>query len=259
MKTKDIYHVIGYPVKHSLSPKIQMQLAKDYSQNIVFTAVEIEPQDLEQKIQEFKSNPNVKGLSVTVPYKEKVFAMCDNSDEFAKDIKAASNIIFTEDRQMIALNYDGLGIVNDIKNNHKVFIKNKNVLVIGAGGAAKAVVAAIIAEKPESITIANRTKSKAEEIKELFAYKYSINVTDFENITAKYDIVINSTSASIDGQMLPLSKDNFVENGFAYDLMYAENGTIFTKWCDDNNIQNADGKGMLMELSKAVFKYWRNL
>ena len=129
---QDIYHVIGYPVKHSLSPKIQMQLAKEYNQTILLTAIEIAPQDLEQKIREFKANPQIKGLSVTVPHKERVFDLCDDATDSAKDVKAASNVIFTSDRKMVALNYDGLGIINDIKHNHVTNFKGKRVLVIGA-------------------------------------------------------------------------------------------------------------------------------
>ena len=256
---QDIYLVIGYPVKHSLSPKIQMQLAKEHNQEMLFTAVEIAPKDLKQKLAEFRVNHQIKGLSVTVPHKERVFELCDEASDIAKDVKAASNVVFTSDRKMIALNYDGLGIVNDIKHNYATEFKNKRILIVGAGGAAKAVIAAVIAENPASITIANRTKAKAQAIKESFAYKYNLTIDDFENIQGQYDIVINSTSSSIEGIALPLSKSNFNPNALGYDLMYAENGTVFTKWCDNENIRSADGKGMLQELSKEVFKFWRNI
>ncbi|AIT09652.1 shikimate dehydrogenase [Candidatus Francisella endociliophora] len=256
---KDLYHVIGFPVKHSLSPKIQMQLAQEYKQNILFTAIEVAPENLEQKIQEFKENSQVKGLSVTVPLKEKVFALADAADNAATFVKAASNVIFTSDRKMIALNYDGLGIVNDIKNNYKKTFDNKRILVVGAGGAAKAVVAALIKESPKSITISNRTKNKAERVKEQFLDEFNIQLEDFDNIQETYDIVINSTSSSIYGELLPLNLSNFNKNAFAYDLMYADGGTIFTNWCKKNGVDAADGKGMLYELSKAVFKYWRGL
>lgn len=256
---QDLYHVIGYPVKHSFSPKIQMQLAKEYNQNMLFTAVEVQPEDLEAKIAEFKANSQIKGLSVTVPHKERVFELADDADDIAQDVKAASNVIFTKDRKMIALNYDGLGIVNDIKNNHKKSFKGKKVLVIGAGGAAKAVIAAIIKEDPSLLSIANRTKNKAFDIQKLFKNKFNIDVQDYKNINGQYNIVINSTSSSISNQMLPLSTNNFAPQAFGYDLMYAQNGTIFTKWCNKNSIASADGKGMLEELSKAVFMFWRKL
>lgn len=257
---KDLYHVIGYPVKHSLSPKIQMELAKQYNQDILFTAIEVNPEDLETKIQEFRDNSQIKGLSVTVPHKEKVYDLADDADDTAKAVKAASNIVFTEDRKMIALNYDGLGIVNDIKNNYKIDFRDKKVLVVGAGGAAKAVVAAIIKESPLSVSITNRTKAKADVIKDLFKSEAKINVIDFDDIKESFDIVINSTSSSIYGELLPLKKANFNKSAFAYDLMYSsDGGTIFTKWCEDNGIDAADGKGMLKELSLAVFKYWRRL
>jgi shikimate dehydrogenase len=256
---QDIYHVIGYPVKHSLSPKIQMQLAKEYNQTILFTAIEIAPQDLEQKIREFKANPQIKGLSVTVPHKERVFELCDDATDSAKDVKAASNVVFTAERKMIALNYDGLGIINDIKHNHETKFEGKRVLVIGAGGAAKAVVAAVITENPLSIAISNRTTGKADAIKNRFKHKYLLEIEDFKNILGEYDIIINSTSSSIEGIVLPLSKTNFADNAFGYDLMYSDNGTTFTKWCDSQNIRSTDGKGMLQELSKEVFKFWRNI
>ncbi|MED7819164.1 MULTISPECIES: shikimate dehydrogenase [unclassified Francisella] len=255
----DLYHVIGFPVKHSLSPKIQMELARQYSQDMIFTAIEVKPEELEEKIKEFKNNTEVKGLSVTIPHKERVFALADDSDTTAKAVGAASNVIFTPERKMIALNYDGLGIVNDIKNNYKVELKQKKVLVVGAGGAAKAVVAAIIKESPKSIAIANRTMQKAQAIANLFVSEFAIDIEDFTNISGTFDIVINSTSSSIHQEMLPLKTTNFTENAFAYDLMYADVGTIFTKWCQENHIFAADGKGMLQELSKAVFKYWRGL
>ncbi|QIW09203.1 shikimate dehydrogenase [Francisella sp. LA112445] len=255
----DLYHVIGYPVKHSLSPKIQMELAKKYNQDMIFTAIEVNPEDLENKIKEFKSNSQIKGLSVTVPHKERVFELSDDSDATAKAVGAASNVIFTSKRKMIALNYDGLGIVNDIKNNYKIELENKKILVVGAGGAAKAVVAAIIKESPNSLTITNRTRQKAEAIADLFSADFAIEVEDFSSISGSFDVVINSTSSSIYNQMLPIGTTNFSKGAFAYDLMYADGGTIFTRWCQDNNIHAADGKGMLQELSKAVFKYWRKL
>lgn len=256
---KDLYYVIGFPVKHSLSPKIQMQLAQEYNQNIEFSAVEVAPEDLEQKIQEFKDDHQVKGLSVTVPHKERVYALADDADDIARVVKAASNVIFTKDRKMTALNYDGLGIVNDIKNNYKVDFEGKKVLVVGAGGAAKAVIAAVIKEAPESISVANRTRQKAVAIQEQFLNCGKIRVEDFDSVKGVYDIVINSTSSSIYGELLPLEEANFKQNAFAYDLMYADGGTIFTNWCTKHGIKSADGKGMLQELSEAVFKYWRNL
>ena len=255
----DLYYVIGYPVKHSLSPEIHTNFAEKTNQNMQYQALEILPSELNSKIEELRKNPNVKGLSVTVPHKETMYELCDENDELANDIKAVSNVIFTEDRKIYGLNLDGLGIVNDIKNNQNIVIENKNILVIGAGGASKAVVGAIIDENPQSITVTNRTLSKAKDIQKLFSYKANIKIEDFENIKNQYDIIINSTSASIDGKMLPLSIDNFLENSFGYDLMYNENGTIFTQWCEKNSIKNADGKGMLMELSKVIFQKWRNI
>lgn len=256
----DQYYVIGNPVKHSLSPQIHTGFAAKTGQVMHYEALEICTDNLEQTLNVLRLDTAVKGLSVTLPFKEELYRYCDKLDDLAQEAEAVSNVIINSDREFIGLNLDGLGLVNDIKNNLNIGLQNKRILILGAGGAAKGILGAIVRENPESITIANRTKEKAHNL--VARSKNSVvklNACALNEIAGVFDIVINATSASVAKESLPLKLDNFASGALAYDLMYASNGTVFTTWCQSNNIQAIDGKGMLLELSKIAFQHWRGV
>jgi shikimate dehydrogenase len=258
MKKIDQYYVIGNPVKHSLSPKIHTYFAHKTDQNIQYEALTVEVDRFKETMDQLKQN-GISGLSVTVPFKENMCQYVDELDDFAKQAQAVSNVIVNEQNEWIGLNLDGLGLVNDIEKNHHISFKNKNILILGAGGATRGILAPIFAKNPKSITIANRTVSKAETLATDFSHLGIINAISINNIENAYDIVINATSMSINNNMPNISVNNFTNNSFGYDLMYAPQGTIFTLWCEKNHIQNSDGKGMLLELSKEAFYRWRHI
>ena len=256
----DQYYVIGYPVKHSLSPQIHTEFAEKTEQSMRYEALEICPDNLEQTLIVLRMDPTVKGLSVTVPFKERLYAYCDQLDELAEEAQAVSNVIINDKREFIGLNLDGLGLVNDIRSNLKTSLKGKRILVFGAGGAAKGILGALLRECPERITVANRTLIKAEALVDYFKFATAqLLAQGLDDITGVYDIVINATSASISNESLPLKLSYFAKKALAYDLMYAPDGTAFTQWCSTHGINAIDGKGMLMELSKMAFKRWRGV
>lgn len=254
----DKYHLIGNPIKHSISPLIHNFLAKKYNQNISYTSITVKDDEISDIFSELKLNRNVLGLSVTVPFKEKVFSLVDNHDNESLISKTVSNVIFNSDRVSMGLNLDGIALVNDFKRK-SLTIENKDLLLIGAGGAANGILNSIINQNPSSITITNRTKAKAINLANKFSKIYAINIVDFDKIIDSYDIVINASSASIDNNMLPIKTTNFNRSAIGYDLMYNKNGTIFTQWCCQNKITNFDGLGMLIELSCNIFYKWRNI
>lgn len=256
----DQYYVIGNPVKHSLSPKIHTDFAAKTGQTMCYEALEICPDNLEQTINVLRLDRIVKGLSVTLPFKEALYRYCDKLDDLAQEAEAVSNVVINSDRKFIGLNLDGLGLVNDIKNNLNISLQSKQILILGAGGAAKGILGAIVRENPESITIANRTKEKAQRLAERSTNNaVKLNACALTEIEGVFDIVINATSASVAKENLPLQLNNFASDALAYDLMYAPTGTVFTAWCQLNNIQAIDGKGMLLELSKIAFQHWRGV
>ncbi len=259
-KQIDQYYVIGYPVKHSLSPKIHTEFALKTGQNMRYEALEICPDNLEQTLNVLRLDPAVKGLSVTLPFKERLYAYCDQLDELAMEAQAVSNVIINHRQEFLGLNLDGMGLVNDIKNNLHLSLWDKSILILGAGGAARGILGAILREKPLSITIANRTKEKSQILaRQISNTQLKIDACVLDEINGAFDVVINATSASINNENLPLKVDYFKQGALAYDLMYAPNGTVFTRWCSAHQIRSMDGKGMLMELSKLAFKQWRGV
>ncbi|MBK2125030.1 shikimate dehydrogenase [Fangia hongkongensis] len=259
-ENKDKYYVIGYPVKHSLSPKIHTEFANKTKQNMQYEAMEICPDNLEATLNLLRLDPEIKGLSVTLPFKEKLYQYCDKLEPLAQNAKAVSNVIINDKREFIGLNLDGLGLVNDIKENLGTSFEGKSILIIGAGGAAKGILGAIVNEKPKHITIANRTFSRALSlINEIEDKDITIAASELDSIYGSFDIIINATSASVNGENLPVTSSHFTQGALGYDLMYAPDGTVFTKWCDQHKIRSSDGTGMLMELSKIAFTRWRGI
>lgn len=255
----DQYRVIGYPVKHSLSPRIHQYFAQQTHQQMYYDFLEVHPDDLMATLEQIRNDDRIKGLSITLPHKESLYRYCNTLDPLAEQAQAVSNVIITPERTFIGLNLDGIGLVNDIDQLGYCF-ENKKVLILGAGGATKGILGAIIAEHPSSITIANRTRSKAKQIVSHNLSRYAaLNACGLDQINDQYDIIINATSASVEGTQLPITIDHFNANGFGYDLMYHSNGTVFTQWCKAKNIACADGKGMLIEISREIFKRWRGI
>lgn len=254
----DQYYVIGNPVKHSLSPKIHMKFAQQVNQKIKYEALEVAEDQFVQTMDKLKYE-KVSGLSVTVPFKQKMCEYVDSLDEYAKIAGAVSNVIIDKDNQWQGINLDGIGLVNDIQNNQHVFFQNKDILILGAGGATRGILAPILGCKPSFVCIANRTLSKAETLVQDFSYLGSLRSMDITQITGEYDIVINATSMSINQKLPNVSIENFKSNAFGYDLMYAPEGTVFTQWCQKSHIKSSDGKGMLLELSKEAFLKWRHV
>lgn len=255
----DQYRVIGFPVKHSLSPRIHNAFAAYTAQAMHYDFLEIHPSDLLDRLDQIRQDHTIKGLSVTLPHKEALYRYCDTLDPLAQQAGAVSNVIIDEKRIFHGLNLDGIGLVKDIQRLGHHFHQRK-VLILGAGGATRGILGAIIAENPASITIANRTVTKAQVIVEAHHHLHNeIDYCALDQISNRYDIIINATSASVDGCALPLKKEQFSQDSFGYDLMYHSDGTVFTLWCQKQNIPCADGKGMLIEISREIFKRWRGI
>lgn len=261
-KAVDRYYVIGYPVKHSLSPEIHREFAQKTGQSMCFEALEILPEQLITTLNTLRLDPSVKGLSVTLPFKEHLYEYCDQLEPLACEAQAVSNVMINDQRAFVGLNLDGLGLVSDMKNNLRFELKGKSILILGAGGAARGILGAIIQERPRHIHIANRTFSKVVALLEKLKHQpenVAFSVSDLPGISGQFDIVINATSASVTQVELPLKAGYFNKAALGYDLMYAPKGTVFTRWCQAQQIKNSDGRGMLIELSKIAFYRWRHI
>ncbi|BCE03227.1 shikimate dehydrogenase [Marinicellulosiphila megalodicopiae] len=254
----DQYAVVGHPISHSKSPAIHTEFAHLTNQSLQYTAIDIEPELFEQTINEFFENGG-KGLNVTVPFKEKAFAYAHQLSDRAKTAQAVNTLILNKDGTVTGDNTDGAGLVNDLLQSTQ--LKDKRILIIGAGGASKGVLLPIIEQVPQSITIVNRTFSKAQSLVEQFLpYYKAINAVELEKIEDCFDVIINATSASLQGQSLSINPNIINENTVCYDMMYGKDDTVFNTWAKQQGAKKViDGLGMLVGQAAFSFYLWRGV
>jgi len=257
------YAVMGNPIKHSKSPQIHSLFAEQTNQSINYTAIQVDTGGFKQAVGNFAAHKG-KGLNITVPFKEEAWALVNERSDRAERA-GAINTIKLIDNKLVGDNTDGVGLVNDLKNNHKIELTGKRILLMGAGGAARGVLAPLLSEKPENITIVNRTQSKAKELAAHFNDLGSIIGCGYDdladNISAgkQFDIIINATAASLHGELPPLPDKVVATKGCCYDMMYGKT-TLFMQWAQEQNVATiADGLGMLVEQAAESFYIWRGV
>ncbi len=256
----DKYAVIGNPINHSKSPLIHAAFAKQTNQDISYERI-LAPLD------GFKSTVNdliaqgFKGVNVTVPFKFEAFKISDIIESELAELAGSVNTLMFSHDGIVGDSTDGTGLINDISNNLNLSIQSKKVLLIGAGGAAAGVCAPILNLKPLLLTIANRTKNKADDlVKSHFGYHADILYSSsFEDlINQEFDIIINATSTGLEDTALPIPNTIFAKNCLAYDMMYGCE-TPFMQMARANGAQVADGLGMLVEQAAEAFYIWRGV
>lgn len=256
----DKYAVFGNPIKHSKSPLIHTQFAKNTQQIMTYEAISPEIGKFVEGISAFR-DAGGKGCNVTVPFKEDAFKIADHISERANLAGAANTLILNNDGTISADNTDGAGLVLDLKNN-KVVIKDKRILIIGAGGAARGVIKPLLDCHPSQIIICNRTHDKAQALAERFVKFGNIKAIPMQKINdeSSFDIIINSTSASLSGELPPVSRSIFNGCNFAYDMAYGNEPTRFINWALANGAKKAvDGLGMLVGQAAESFAIWRKV
>ena len=255
-KTK-ILGIFGCPIVHSLSPLIHNKWIEKYKLNYVYTAFEIKPTDLKKAINSIKVL-NVAGVNITVPHKINSMKFVDYIDKNAKEI-GSINTIVNKNNKLFGYNTDYEGFIKDLKAN-KVELKNKNIFVVGAGGAAKAVCYALKTLKVKKIFLTSRTISKAYSI----AKKYkNIQVVDITKIKDDFfnsiDCLINcSTCGMKKGDILPFEIKEYNKNIVVYDIIYNK-PTPFKKFALKNKIKYFSGEGMLVYQAAVSFYKWTNI
>lgn len=252
----DHYAVMGNPIAHSKSPIIHAAFAKQTGQDIQYDALLVT--DFAESVSEFKKNGG-KGLNITVPFKEQAWALVDMRSKRAEKAEAVNTIYFDEQGHLIGDNTDGIGLVRDLTINHNGKIAGQRVLILGAGGAVRGVLELILAEAPAQCVIANRTVSKAEQLAQLF--DNNIIASSYEGLkNQSFDLVINGTSASLQGTLPPLPDGLLAEAAWCYDMMYAKTATLFMQWAQQQGaVKVLDGLGMLVEQAAESFYLWRGV
>lgn len=254
------YAVFGNPVSHSKSPWIHAEFAKQTHQQIEYGKIEAPLDNFVAAIKQFFKTGG-HGCNITLPFKEQAWQIVNTLSNRAEIAGAVNTIKLLENGELFGDNTDGIGLLNDISSNLEYDLTNKTILILGAGGAVRGILHPLLSAKPKAITIANRTKEKAQVLANEFSKFGTISGVGFMELpTIPFDIIFNGTSAQAKGETFALPSSLVSPSSLCYDLMYSTNLTAFLEWAKAQNVQNySDGLGMLVEQAAEAFYLWRNV
>ena len=255
----DRYAVIGNPIGHSKSPLIHGTFARDTRQDLEYGRIEASNDGFVAAVHAFRAGGG-RGLNVTTPFKVAAFELASERLPRAQ-LAGAANALKFDGGRIVADNFDGVGLVNDIQRNLGVPLAGKRVLVLGAGGAVRGALLPLLAQQPGEVAVCNRALDKARVLAAEVADAGRVAACGYGDLAGRrFDVVLNATSASFNGEMPPISKDVFGAGALAYDLVYGRGLTPFLKLARDANAGVvADGVGMLVEQAAEAFTWWRGV
>ena len=245
--------VIGNPIDHSLSPKLHNYWIKKNKINAIYEKQKIENNDLEKLLFQIKEK-KIYGINVTVPFKNSIIPFIDELTLEAKATKSV-NTIYLENNRVIGHNTDIGGFETSIYQSN-VDLANKKILILGAGGVVPSIIYALTKMKVSEITLSNRTKEKAENLKKHFK---DIKIIKWGDIV-DFDMIINATSLGLkEKDKINLNFPSSCKNKLFYDVIYNPKETIFLKTGKNlgNNIIN--GKLMFIYQALLAFDIWHKL
>lgn len=250
--SKKQFFLLGYPLTNSLSPIIHKLFAKQFNLNIDYQLLEIASNNLMPTIASLVERDDLAGFNITAPYKEVVFKHLQSCDHTAR-IAGAVNTVVVKHGNLFGYNTDGQGLVADFKR-HNIPIKEMHILILGAGGAVRGIVQALLELNPKLVTIINRDQTKTSRlIKDFNGLRVLQAGTYSRPNSIKADVIINATSS--DDCALFTNLD--FNNTHCYDLNYKQKITGFMQLALDNDASCAiNGLGMLVEQAAVAFELW---
>ncbi|TYP56748.1 shikimate dehydrogenase [Thermosediminibacter litoriperuensis] len=260
--------IIGYPVEHSLSPVIHNAALKELKLNCVYVAFPVNPEKLKEAIEGIKAL-NVAGVNVTIPHKVKVMDYLDEISQEAAAIGAVNTIV-NEGGRLIGFNTDASGFKDALYRIAGVDLSGKRVLVLGAGGAARAVVGQCLLSGASSIIVSNRTKARAQELVLHFknaGMGSNISIIEWgkqywRQVAARVDIIANTAGAGQKddlGLELEIPWDDLDKNTVFFDAVYGPGSTRLLKEAESRGYLTVPGKFMLLYQGVEAFKLWTGL
>ncbi len=250
--------VIGSPISHSKSPQLHRHWLSTYGLRGYYIPIDVAYEDLENVLRMMPKMGFV-GANVTIPYKEKVLELADQITDRATLIGAANTLIFRKDGRVIADNTDGFGFLENIRQNVPDWDPTVGpAAVLGAGGAARAVVAALSEVGVSEIILSNRTRVRADRLKQDFGKR--VRVVDWVqagNILEDAALVVNTTSLGMVGKPeLRVPLDGLQKGAVVTDLVYAPLKTQLLLRAEEAGCRVVDGLGMLLHQAVPGFERW---
>lgn len=282
------FGVFGNPIKHSKSPRIHQLFAQQFGMALQYEPIQVDVGGFAQAVSHFAAHGGA-GLNVTVPFKVAAWQLCRRTENQlsarAQEAEAVNTLRFVvsdtdTSTSVWGDNTDGIGLIRDLENNVGLRLKGKRILVLGAGGAVRGIVGALVGSQPCQLVIANRTASKAQEIvtKLTACQTKSPNPTHLAALNmfgcgyerldqyinehlddppVGFDLIINGTSASLSDELPAVCQRCLHTASVAYDMMYADSPTVFMRWALANGAGRVgDGLGMLVEQAAESFYVW---
>ena len=247
------YLVIGNPIEHSLSPKLHNYWLKENNIDAVYDKKKLDENELKNIISEVKEE-KINGINVTVPFKKAVIPFLDKLSPEAENTQSV-NTIYLNNGKIIGHNTDIAGFELSIKKI-KYDVTGKKVLILGAGGVVSSIISALYKMKAFEVAISNRTKEKAENLKNLFK---NLVIVDWGNIY-DFDMIINATSVGLNrDDLIDLDFSKIGNNKFFYDLIYNPNETNFLKTGKELGNRTENGKMMFIYQAHQAFTIWHKL
>ena len=258
LSTIPVAAVLGHPINHSKSPKLHNYWLSMFNIEGYYIPLDIDPRNFENSIRAL-SGLGFVGANVTIPYKEKVLKIADKISDRAAIIGAANTLTFLQDGRIYADNTDGYGFLQNIKCKYNDWTAGEGTSVVfGAGGASRAILGALIEDGANEVILANRTRSRADQLRSDFGAK--IKVVDWmkvQNYLSDASTVINATSLGMDGKAdLPIPLQGLNKNTLVTDIVYTPLNTPLLENAAKRGCRTVDGLGMLIHQAIPGFERW---
>src|ERR1700740_2006857 len=252
MVSVDRYAVVGNPIGHRRSPDIHRLFAQATQQQISYERLE-GPLDGFEEFALGLRDAGYLGLNVTIPFKLDASKLADSLTPRARLAGAVNTLKFDEDT-IYGENTDGIGFVRDITGRLAFKVANAAILVLGAGGGVRGLIASLLEERPKWIAVANRTHTRAEEL----ADEFGVEAIRLDEIPAEhFDMIVNGTSSSLNQDAPAIDPEPSDDCALAYALVYAPEPTPFMRLAQKGGAHTvADGLGMLIEQAAESFLFW---
>ena len=260
----DRYAVVGNPVEHSRSPFIHAAFARQTRQAMTYGRLLCPLDGFETSVRAFAADGSegpVRGCNVTVPFKFDAFRLAPRHSERAGLAQAANVLRFDADG-WFADNTDGIGLVRDIERNAGVGLAGRRVLLIGAGGAAAGALGPLLAARPRTVVVANRTPDRAAALVARHAGVAGatrLQAASTGDCGSGFDVVVNASASSLHGDASPVDRAVLAPGALALDMMYGPAAAPFIAWAEANGARGRDGLGMLVEQAAEAFALWRGV
>ena len=253
--------LLGYPLKHSVSSVFQQAAFDHFSLPIKYVNLNVDSSEFPDAVSKLRQNIFL-GANVTIPYKEKIINLIDEVSDLALNV-GAINTILNSSGKLLGFNTDVDGFVDSLKFKLNLHLPDKNIVVIGAGGAARAAVYGLFRENVGSVTIYNRTFERSKILSTQFPdLSIAKTLDDLKKVCLNAALIVNCTSVGMahtdTEDVSPIDVELISEGSMVFDMVYNPSRTKLIKECEQKNIKVVGGLWMLVYQGAKAFKIWTN-